>query len=187
MGGFGLVGGLFGGGGGDSGVIKGTGYYTKDIAEKDITPTAGAIKQISLPELQQYIAWLNQLTSSDPNQRFAAVAPQVGDITAQSEAAKQQIRNLPRGGEQNYLLAGADISKSSDIGRLLTDLYTKAQAQKGAIGEEGLNTALQYFNTAIGGEQAAAGILSGNRQLDAQGSQATMQAVMQLAMMAAAA
>lgn len=182
MGGFGNI---FGGGG--SGVVKGAGYYTKDVAEKDITPTAGAIKQISFPELQQYISWLNQLTSSDPNQRFAAVAPQVGDITAQTESAKQQIRNLPRGGEQNYLLAGADISKSSEIGKLLTDLYTKAQTQKGAIGEEGLNTALSYFNSAVGAEGTAAGILTNEQQVSGQGSQAAMQAVMQLAMMAAAA
>jgi hypothetical protein len=166
-----------------SGQAKATGYELKGLGES-INKDTG-VYNLALPEFQDYIKYLNSLTSTDPNARFAAVAPAVQDITSQKEAAISNISQLPRGGEQDYLRALAEIGGGADISKLLTGEYAAAQAAKGQAGQFGLEFRLQQEGLAENALANAGAILTGQQQLAAAGSSATIGAIADVAAMVA--
>jgi hypothetical protein len=102
---------------------------------------AEALGQLSGPALQSYSTFLKQMTSSDPNTRFAAVAPGVEGITSQQEAARRNIQQMPRGGGQEYLTGESYIKQASDVGTLIDQAWLSAEEQQGQFGEWGVAAA----------------------------------------------
>lgn len=165
--------------------LEGLSTNVSNVAEKELLPFAKDVKDTTWPMMKDYTKWLTDLTSADPSTRFAAVAPQAMDISAQTEGAKRQIANLPRGGEQNYLMASAEMGEAGSIGRLLTELYTRAQEAKGQVGEWGAQTFLSALSEYGGLEGIAAQIETAKWDRSAQGTQALMNSLQSIAQMIA--
>lgn len=106
------------------------------------------------PELAGYTSFLNNMTSADPMTRLATVAPQAEAVSQQQAQARQNIKNLPRGGAQDYLLGQSYIQQSSDIGNLINNAWLQAQQQRGQLGEFGVQATeagLALANSALSG------------------------------------
>lgn len=145
----------------------------------------GQGEQYSWPEIADFASWLDQMTSPDATARMTAAGSQIADITSQTEATKSSIKNLPRGGEQDYLLANADQAKSTAIGNLLTSEFASAETAKGTLGEWGVGTTMQGFMEASNIEGAAGNLAMQLIQGDAAGSQGMMQTLAEIGVMAA--
>lgn len=183
--------GVGGGGSGQSGSLKGhiqgTGFATQNIAESDVLPLTGNVTKLLLPNLEGYNNWINALTSPDPKARQAATATQQQQISQESDQVARNIKaNLPRGGEQDYLLAENEMAKGAQISTLMNNLFTMAQGEKGKLGQQGFMDFLTGTGEAGNLEQIAANILSGARSQNAAGTQSTMETLMGLASLAAA-
>lgn len=118
-----------------------------------------ALNQMTAPELASYTQYLNQMTSADPTQRMAAVAPAAQSVAQQQEQARKNIANLPRGGANSYLTGESYIQESSDIGSLINQAYTQAQQQKGQLGEFGVQATESGFNVANAALSESAGTI----------------------------
>ncbi len=180
---------LFGKGGGkggaSSGNISAVGDQANTVAMSDVLNSVGKLQNLTMPEYEAFIKYLNDLTSSDPTQRMAAVAPAAQDISSQTTAAEKSIRDkTQRGGEQDYLIANAETNKAANIGNLLAGEYTKAQEEKGQVGQTGVSDYLAGIGTFGNLEQEAAAILGGQQDRSAAGTESTLSTLAQLAFLA---
>jgi len=137
------------GGGGSFGYMTLAGVGTQQQYNAGVQNAyALALNNMTAPELASYTQYLNQMTSADPTQRFAAVAPGAQGVAQQQQAARANIANLPRGGANSYLTGESYIQEASDIGNLINNAYTTAQQQKGQLGEFGVQGTEAGFGTA---------------------------------------
>jgi len=113
------------------------------------------------PGMQIAENYYQALSSGDPSKIFAAVSPGVQDISANTAAAKQNIReNMPRGGTETLALQEADISKSAQIGNLETKAFTSSFPALANLGTSGIglsNNEIANAISAFSGASATAG------------------------------
>lgn len=129
----------------------------------------GQLYPFAVPEVQNWATWLSQLTSPDPTARMTAAAPQIADITAVEQGNLNQLSNLPRGGEQDYLKANASQNAATQISNLLTGEYAAAQQAQGALGERNIANIFQGTGEAANIEQGAGSLALQLSQLNSQG------------------
>lgn len=189
---------LFGGG---NGPAKGAAGAAVNVAGSDILPQAGNLYTqgtglfgMSQSELNQYLGQIEGALSTDPSVRMESIAPQVADITAATQGAKASIANQPRSGAQASELAQVDQGASTQIGNALSTAFTTAQKELGQLGmfeqEAGLSAEQQAMSSesnAASIDLNAANAYMGVTNQQAQGSQASMEQMAQMAMMIAAA
>lgn len=165
---------------------KGAAYSLENVAGQDVLPLAGSVANTGQSVYDQYLQWLQDITSADPKTRMAAAAPQISAINAQAKGAKKQISQLPRGGERDYLMAQVDQNSASEIGNAINDWYTKGKMQQGLAGQWGISTGLQG-DVAAGNLFANAGnTLAGIAAQQAAGTSSTISTIGQIAAMVAA-
>ena len=168
-----------------AGQVKGMGFRVDQGAVGTVLPQFEDLSQWGLNNLQQYGQYLNSMTSGSSRDRMAAAAPAIADITAQNEGAKQAISNMPRGGEKDYLMANADISKSGQISSLLNNLYTQANQAKGQLGQSEVGASQSGAGLYSEMENTGANIVSGGGAIQNQNNQNVFQGIMDIATMAA--
>lgn len=142
---------------------------------------ANDIYNLTQPELQSFVTYLNSLTSPNSATRMAAVAPAITDITNQTQGAIQQIKNLPRGGEQDYLEAQAAQTGATNVSNLLSSAYTQAEQEMGKLGQQGFQDWLQASGEAGNLELGAATSSLSLADLKAQANQASMSEIASIA------
>jgi hypothetical protein len=168
-----------------AGQVKGTGFRVDQAAYGTVLPQFENLSKMGMNNLNAYGNYLNSMTSSSPTTRMAAASPAIADITAQSEGAKSSIQDMPRGGEKNYLIGEADISKSGQISSLLNNLYTQAQQAKGSLGSSEVGQSQSGAGLYSSMENTAGGLISGGGQIQTQNNNRMFQTIMNLASMAA--
>lgn len=158
-----------------------------NLATGPIETQGGQIYHETQPLFTSALQYLQDITSPDSSARMAAAAPMITDITNQTQGAVQQTQNLPRGGERDYLAAQAAQTGASNVSNALVQAFTQGQAAKIAVGQQGITDWLNAATAAANIELGASGVSLNLSQLQAAGSQATMQTIAQVAEMAAAA
>ena len=160
-----------------SGATEGAASYLGSIAANNLNPMAGYYTQIAEPAIASTAQYYSGITSSDPALRTKAAAPAIAQTTAQSKQAENQIRQLPRGGEQNYMLAQNDQSKAGTVSNFLNQAFTTGEAQKGEFGSNLAKLVLQSDQTIGQFESTLASIDMGQQQINAQNWQAIVGAL----------
>jgi hypothetical protein len=160
-----------------SGATEGTASQLSNIAANDVLPMEGQIASTAMPAWQSYAQYLNQITSQDPSLRTQAAAPAIAQTNAQSKQAENQIRQLPRGGEQNYMLAQNDQSKAGTVSNFLNKEFTQGETAKGQFGSEGIAKSLLAISDIGQLDSVAAQIDMGQQQINAQNWQAIVGAL----------
>jgi hypothetical protein len=150
------------------------------------------VSALTTPSLEKYIATENQMLSTDPTKRMAAVAPQVQQTIQQQNAARQSIAaSTPRGGAQDYLMSQSYIQQASEIGNLMDQAWNQALQAQGQIGEWGAGTTLSALGAAESGMAGAAAttadVVADKWKVQQQHEQDVKQAIEMAAMIAAAA
>lgn len=151
-----------------SGAVEGNASQLSNIAANDVLPLSDSLRQTSLPAFQSYATYLNQITSNDPSLRTKAAAPVIAQDTAQTKQALNQISQLPRGGESDFLRANAIQSKSADIGNTMNQAFTQGEAAKGKLSADGIAQSLGAISDIGQLDTAAARIESGQEQMNAE-------------------
>lgn len=168
-----------------AGQVKGTGFRVDQAAVGTFLPQFEGLSKEGMANENAYNQYMNAMTSSSPTERMAAAAPGIADITAQTEGAKSSIQNMPRGGEKNFLIGQADISKAGQISALLNNLYSQARQQQGQFGAQQVGQSQSGGNLYSGMEGNAANIISGGGAIQNQNNQGMFKTIMDVAAMAA--
>ena len=118
-----------------------------NVASSDILPAAGALQKSGMSLLDQYQAQLEGLLSTDPKMRMEANAATIADQTALAQGARQQVKNMPRGGAAAYESGLIDQNLATNIGNALSASWNQARTELGQLAQykttTGLNTEIQ--------------------------------------------
>ena len=117
------------------------------IASSDILPAGGQLQQSGMSLLDQYQSQLEGLLSTDPKMRMEANAATIADQTALAQGARQQVKNMPRGGAAAYESGLIDQNLATNIGNALSASWNQARTELGQLAQykttTGLNTEIQ--------------------------------------------
>jgi hypothetical protein len=137
---------------------QGSAYWLQNQGNL-INTFAGQLAPFGIPELSQFSNWLNQLTSPDATARMTAAAPQISDITKQTQGYERSLANLPPGGQKNYLQALGYQNQATSVANLLTSEFAQAEAAKGALGQWAVPAEYQGMGLAANVQSAAGQLL----------------------------
>ena len=137
----------------------------------DILNYSSMVSGETMPQFEQYLSYLDKMTSGSPTERMEAIAPTVSDATAVAQGQKKQLAGLPRGGEKAMLSASIDQQTAATIGRALSKAFTQAEEFKKEVGALGISTYLQGAESAGGLELGSANVLTNLLQIQDQNQQ----------------
>ena len=148
-----------------------------NVASSDILPAAGALQKSGMSLLDQYQAQLEGLLSTDPKMRMEANAATIADQTALAQGARQQVKNMPRGGAAAYDSGLIDQNLATNIGNALSASWNQARTELGQLAQYKTTTGLQGDIQAAGLDLQAAGGYDELSKLVAAGDAATLSAI----------
>ena len=148
-----------------------------NVASSDILPAAGALQKSGMSLLDQYQAQLEGLLSTDPKMRMEANAATIADQTALAQGARQQVKNMPRGGAAAYESGLIDQNLATNIGNALSASWNQARTELGQLAQYKTTTGLQGDIQAAGLDLQAAGGYDELSKLVAAGDAATLSAI----------
>jgi hypothetical protein len=127
------------------------------------------------PGLKMAEDYYQALASGDIKKITAAVAPASQQISSQTEQAKNMIKeSTARGGAQDLAVAEADISKSGQIGNLVTQAYTGAFPALASLFSTGGGISVSEIANAVSSAQGASQTTAAVGNEQAQGKATTM-------------
>ena len=165
---------------------KGSANEALNLIGTDLLPTVGSVYSTTSPGLTSYANYLEGITSPNSTDRMAAAAPLISDITSQTEGALEKIKNLPRGGEQDYLSALTTNQGAAEVSNTLNQAFSQGEMQLGQLGEFGANYYLQGVGESINGVLGAGNLQLNNEMLADQENQNMMQDIIGVASAGAA-
>ena len=148
-----------------------------NVASSDVLPAAGALQKSGMSLLDQYQAQLEGLLSTDPKMRMEANAATIADQTALAQGARQQVKNMPRGGAAAYDSGLIDQNLATNIGNALSASWNQARTELGQLAQYKTTTGLQGDIQAAGLDLQAAGGYDELSKLVAAGDAATLSAI----------
>ena len=152
-----------------------------NVASSDILPAAGALQKSGMSLLDQYQAQLEGLLSTDPKMRMEANAATIADQTALAQGARQQVKNMPRGGAAAYESGLIDQNLATNIGNALSASWNQAQQELGQLAQYETTTGIQGDIQAAGLLLGAGNAYDGISSAVAAGDSATISAISQIA------
>lgn len=127
------------------------------------------------PGLSTAENYYQALASGNPAALFKTIAPAVGQINQNSEAAANQIKQTtPRGGAQDLALQQNDITKAANVGNLATNAFTSSFPALASLAGTGLGLSTNELSNAIAGLSTASQTNTGLMNAQAEGKASTL-------------